>query len=157
MQPGLNLGPWRLRNYTTWNKSDSDSSSGDWDTVYTYVERNIPTIKSVLTMGESSSNADIFDSVPFTGAQLATDDQMDADSIQGYAPVVRGIARTNAKVLIKQNGYLIYQSYVRPGAFEISDMYSTGGSGDLYVTVEESDGSRQEFVVPYASLPVSAS
>jgi outer membrane usher protein len=59
MQPGLNLGPWRLRNYTTWNKSDSDSSSGDWDTVYTYVERNIPTIKSVLTMGESSSNADI--------------------------------------------------------------------------------------------------
>ena len=154
MQPGLNLGPWRLRNYTTWNKSDSDSSSGDWDTVYTYVERNIPTIKSVLTMGESSSNADIFDSVPFTGAQLATDDQMDADSIQGYAPVVRGIARTNAKVLIKQNGYLIYQSYVRPGAFEISDMYSTGGSGDLYVTVEESDGSRQEFVVPYASLPV---
>ncbi|MFH4043542.1 fimbria/pilus outer membrane usher protein, partial [Acinetobacter baumannii] len=47
-----------------------------------------------------------------------------------------------------------YQSYVRPGAFEISDMYSTGGSGDLYVTVEESDGSRQEVVVPYASLPV---
>jgi outer membrane usher protein len=33
-------------------------------------------------------------------------------------------------------------------------MYPSGGSGDLYVTVEESDGSKQEFVVPFATLPV---
>lgn len=154
LRPGFNLGAWRLRNYTTWNKADNTASSGSWDTVYTYAERNIIALKSILTLGESSSAADVFDSVPYTGAQLATDDQVDAESMQGYAPVVRGIAKTNAKVLIKQNGYLIYQSYVRPGAFEISDMYSTGGSGDLHVTVEESDGSKQEFVVPYASLPV---
>jgi hypothetical protein len=33
-------------------------------------------------------------------------------------------------------------------------MYPSGGSGDLYVTVEESDGSRQNFIVPFAVLPV---
>ena len=33
-------------------------------------------------------------------------------------------------------------------------MYPSGGSGDLYVSVEESDGSKQEFVVPFATLPV---
>lgn len=154
LRPGLNLGAWRVRNYTTWNRADESSSAGSWDTVYTYAERNIQALKSVLTLGESTSPGDIFDSVPYTGAQLATDDQMDPESMQGYAPVVRGIAKTNAKILIKQNGYLIYQSYVRPGPFEISDMYSTGGSGDLQVTVEESDGSKQEFIVPYASLPV---
>jgi len=154
LRPGFNVGAWRIRNYTTWNRADQSSSSGNWDAVYTYAERNIQAIKSVLTLGESNSLGDVFDSVPYTGVQLATDDQMDAESMQGYAPVVRGIAKTNAKVLIKQNGYLIYQSYVRPGPFEISDMYSTGGSGDLQVTVEESDGSRQEFIVPYASLPI---
>lgn len=151
--PGLNIGAWRLRNYSTWNKS-SNSNNDKWDNVYTYSERNIVPLKSVLTVGEKFSPADIFDSVPFKGVQLATDDTMDAESLQGYAPVVRGIAKTNAKVVIKQNGYIIYQSFVPPGAFEITDLYSTGGSGDLDVAVEEADGSKQQFVVPFASLPV---
>ena len=105
-------------------------------------------------MGESSSLSSIFDSVPFTGVQLATDEDMIPESLRGFAPIVRGIARTNARVVIKQNGYQIYQAFVAPGAFEITDLYSTGGNGDLYVTVEEADGSRQNFVVPYASLPL---
>ncbi len=105
-------------------------------------------------MGESSSLNGIFDSVPFTGIQLATDTTMLPESMRGYAPIIRGIARTNARVIIKQNGYQVYQTYVAPGAFEITDMYPSGGSGDLYVTVEESDGSKQEFVVPFATLPV---
>lgn len=151
--PGLNIGAWRLRNYSTWNKS-SNNKNDSWDTVYTYSERNIIPLKSVLTLGEKFTPSDIFDSVPFKGAQLATDESMDAESLQGYAPVVRGIAKTNAKVLIKQNGYTIYQSFVPAGAFEITDLYSTGGSGDLEVEVEEADGSKQQFVVPYASLPV---
>uniref|UniRef100_UPI00398429EF fimbria/pilus outer membrane usher protein n=1 Tax=Enterobacter mori TaxID=539813 RepID=UPI00398429EF len=48
----------------------------------------------------------------------------------------------------------MYQNYVAPGAFEINDLYPTGGSGDLNVTVKETDGSEQHFVVPYASVPV---
>ena len=68
--------------------------------------------------------------------------------------MVRGIARTNAQVVIRQNGYQIYQSYVAPGAFEINDMYPTGGAGDLDVTIKEADGSEQHFTLPYASVPV---
>ncbi|MFQ9622606.1 MAG: fimbria/pilus outer membrane usher protein [Enterobacteriaceae bacterium] len=71
---------------------------------------------------------------------LASDDDMLPESLRGYAPVVRGIARTNAQVIIRQNGYEIYQTYVAPGAFEITDMYPTGGSGDLAVTIK---GGRQ--------------
>ncbi|WP_312996788.1 fimbria/pilus outer membrane usher protein [Leclercia sp.] len=153
--PGLNFGPWRLRNFTTWNKSDSNKdNSGRWDTVYTYLERNIIALRSNLTLGESSSESDVYDSVPFRGLQLASDDFMDPESTQGYAPVVRGIAKGNAKVVIKQNGYVIYQSFVPPGAFEITDLYSTDGNGDLNVTIEEADGSQQNYVVAYASLPV---
>lgn len=152
MLPGINLGAWRLRNYSTWNKSSNND--GKWDSIYTYSETNIVSIKSLLTIGENFSPTDIFDSVPYRGVQLATDDAMDPESIQGYAPVVRGVAKSNAKVIIKQNGYIIYQSFVPPGAFEITDLYSTGGNGDLAVTVEEADGSNQQFIVPFASLPV---
>lgn len=152
LRPGINVGSWRLRNYTTYNRSSN--GEGQWDTVYTYAQRNIAALKSQLILGDSSSSSDVFDSVPFRGAQLASDDEMMPDSLKGYAPVVRGIARTNAQVIIRQNGYVIYQSYVAPGAFEINDMFPTGGSGDLYVTIKEADGSEQQLVVPFASLPV---
>lgn len=152
LRPGVNIGPWRLRNYTTWSR---DSQGHDaWDTVYTYAQRTIIPLKSQLTLGDSSAPADVFDSIPFRGGQLASDDDMLPDSLKGYAPVVRGIARTNAQVIIRQNGYQIYQSFVAPGAFEITDMYPTGGAGDLDVTIKEADGSEQHFSLPFASLPV---
>jgi len=152
LQSGLNIGTWRIRNLGTWNKTSYDE--GKWDSVYLYAQRSIVPLKSALVVGESSSLSSIFDSVPFTGVQLATDVDMLPDSLRGYAPVVRGIAKTNARVVIKQNGYQIYQAFVAPGAFEISDIYATGGNGDLYVTVEESDGTKQNFIVPFASLPL---
>ena len=152
LRPGVNIGPWRLRNYLTWRR-DTDGKA-QWDSVYTYAQRNIVSLKSQMTLGDSSSPSDVFDSIPFRGGQLASDDEMLPDSEKGYAPVVRGIARTNAQVIIRQNGYIIYQSYVAPGAFEINDMYPTGGAGDLSVSVKEADGSEHDFVVPYASVPV---
>lgn len=110
LRPGINMGPWRLRNYTTWRR-DNDGKA-QWDSVYTYAQRNIIPLKSQLTLGDSSSPSDVFDSIPFRGGQLASDDEMLPDSQKGYAPVVRGIARTNAQVVIRQDGYIIYQSYV---------------------------------------------
>lgn len=152
LRPGINIGPWRLRNYTTWRR---DNHSGNqWDNVYSYAQRSIAPLKSQLILGDSSAPSDVFDSMPFRGGQLASDDEMLPDSLKGYAPVVRGIARTNAQVVIRQNGYVIYQSYVAAGAFEITDMYSTGGAGDLNVTIKEADGSEQNYTVPFASLPV---
>ena len=152
LRPGINIGPWRLRNYTTWSRDGAGKDR--WDTVYSYLQRAVIPLKAQLTLGDSSAPADVFDSVPFRGVQLASDDDMLPDSLKGYAPVVRGIARTNAQVVIRQNGYQIYQSYVAPGAFEITDMYPTGGAGDLDVTIKEADGSEQHFTLPYASVPV---
>ncbi|MBG0667572.1 fimbrial biogenesis outer membrane usher protein [Enterobacter roggenkampii] len=152
LRPGINIGPWRLRNYTTWSRDEDGKDK--WDSVYTYAQRAIVPLKAQMTLGDSTAPADVFDSMPFRGAQLASDDDMQPDSLKGYAPVVRGIARTNAQVIVRQNGYEIYQTYVAPGAFEITDMYPTGGAGDLQVTIKEADGSIQQFTVPFASLPV---
>ena len=67
---------------------------------------------------------------------------------------MRGLARTPAKLVIRQNGYVIYQSYVSAGAFAITDLNPTSSSGDLDVTVEEKDGGQQHYVVPYSTVPL---
>lgn len=151
LRSGLNFGAWRLRNYSTWN---DNNGVREFQNVNTYLQRNIVPLKSLLTLGDSYSSADIFDSSQFRGVQLASDDDMLPDSQQGFAPIIRGIAKTNAQVTITQNGYTIYQSYVSPGAFEINDLYPSGGSGDLTVVIKEQDGSQQTFIQPYASVPM---
>lgn len=152
LRPGINLGAWRLRNYSTWSRSRGEK--GDWDNLYTYLQREIVPLQGQLTLGESHSPSDMYDSVNFRGLQLASDEDMLPDSLKGYAPVVRGIARSYAQVSVYQNGHIIYQTYVAPGAFAITDIYLGGGSGDLYVTIKEADGSEQQLVVPFASVPV---
>ncbi|EQA4280139.1 fimbria/pilus outer membrane usher protein [Cronobacter dublinensis] len=155
LRPGFNIGAWRLRNYSTWSRSRNGAQmEADFSPVYTYLQRDLRQIGSELVLGQSSSPADVFDSISFTGIQIASDDDMLPDSERGYAPVVRGIANSNALITIRQNGYMIYQNTVAPGAFEIRDIYPSGSSGDLSVTVKETDGSEQHFVVPYASVPV---
>ncbi len=152
LRPGVNFGAWRYRNYSTWNHSDDGQNN--WNSVYNYVTRDIKSLKSQLILGDSVSPSDVFDSVAFRGAQASSDDDMLPDSQKGFAPVIRGIARSNAEVTIEQNGYTIYKTTVPPGAFEINDMYPTGGSGDMTLIIKESDGSEQSLVIPYASLPV---
>lgn len=152
LRSGINLGAWRLRNYSTWNR-DSDGES-HWQSINTYLQRDIVALKSQLILGDSTASSEVFDSVPFRGGQISSDDDMLPDSLKGYAPTVRGIARSNAQITIRQNGYVIYQSYVPPGAFEISDLYPTASTGDLQVNIKESDGSEQNMVVPFASVPV---
>lgn len=152
---GLNIGPWRLRDYSTWNYNRTpQGTTRDWQHVSTYVERAVKSVKGELTAGDTYTPSDVFDSVGIRGVQLASDDNMLPDSQRGFAPTVRGIARSNAQVTIRQNGYTIYQSYVSPGAFEITDLFPTSSSGDLTVEVKEADGSVNSYVVPYSAVPV---
>ena len=76
------------------------------------------------------------------------------ESQRGFAPTVRGTARSNARVQIRQNGNLIYETTVAAGAFQIDDLYPTGYGGDLVVSVTEADGSVHSFTVPFAAAPI---
>ena len=145
---GLNLGAWRLRNNSTW----SDSSG--WEAIATTLQRDIKALKSQLELGQTYTNSELFDSVQMTGLTLETDTAMLPVSQQGFAPVVRGIANSDAKVTIKQNGYTLYQTNVSPGPFEIRDLSQVASGADLEVTVEEADGSEHSFIQASASVPV---
>ena len=147
---GFNFGSWHLRQRSSVEISSVQPTA--FQSIATYLSHDIPAIRSDLTVGDSFTDGAVFDSFGFRGVSLASDDQMLPDSQREYAPVVRGIAQTNARVVITQNGNTILETTVAPGTFEINDLYATGYGGDLRVTVHEADGSQNTFTVPYASV-----
>ena len=153
IEPGMNIGSWRIRNLTTFTKENGNSEKRE--SVYTYAERGLTSIKSNLLIGESYTNSDIFDSISFRGIMLHSDESMVPYSKYAFAPVIRGIAQSQALIEVRQNGYLIHTVSVAPGAFEISDLPVTGSGGDLQVSVIETNGKNQSFTVPYTT-PVIA-
>lgn len=144
---GINIGRWRYRNNATFNNEDG------WQNISNYVETAIRSLKAELTLGDSSTPSDIFDSLLVRGIQLSSDDDMLPDQLTGFAPIIRGIAKSNAQVTIRDNGYVIYQRSVPPGPFVISDLSSVSNGGKLEVTVTEADGSETRSTVSYSNVP----
>ena len=150
LNSGLNLGVWRLRSNNTF-RSDA---KGDrtWSRAYTYLQRDLPGAHSQLTLGETFTPGDVFRSVPIRGAQIASDMSMLPDSQQRYAPTIRGIAQTRARLEIRQNGFPIYSTYVSAGPYEINDLSLSSGSGELEIILTEANGQVRRFTQPYATL-----
>ncbi|WP_081077047.1 fimbria/pilus outer membrane usher protein [Burkholderia pseudomultivorans] len=147
---GLNIGPWRFRSLSTFNH---DQRGSKFQSQTMYAERALLGINSRLTIGDAYTTGIGDDSFGLRGIQLQTDETMRPDSMRGYAPIVRGIARTSAEVTIRQNGYVINKVFVPPGPFVIDDLYATPGAGDLEVTIVEADGATTRYTQPYAALP----
>lgn len=150
---GVNLGSWQYRQLSnlTWD----NTQGSQWNNIRSYLQRPLPGINSQLTMGQLITSGRFFSGLNYHGVSLATDERMLPDSMRGYAPTIRGVAATNARVSVMQNGHEIYQTTVAPGPFEINDLYPTSYSGDLEVTVTEADGAVSRFSVPFSAVPES--
>lgn len=148
LESGMNAGPWRLRNNSTW------SDGAGWEVISTSLQRDVKSLSSQLELGEIYTSGELFDSVQLTGVKLESDTSMLPTTQQGFAPVVRGIANSDAKITIRQNGYTVYQTNVAPGPFEIHDLTQVTAGADLEVSVEEADGSTHSFIQASASVPV---
>ncbi|TQO04895.1 UNVERIFIED_ORG: outer membrane usher protein PapC [Citrobacter freundii] len=153
---GANFGTWRLRadyqgnlNHTTGIAQGTDSQF-TWSRFYMY--RAIPRWRANLTLGENFINSEIFSSWRYTGASLESDDRMLPPKLRGYAPQVSGIADTNARVVISQQGRILYDSTVPAGPFTIQDLDSSV-RGRLDVEVMEQNGQKKTFQVDTAYVP----
>ncbi|EJL88729.1 P pilus assembly protein, porin PapC [Herbaspirillum sp. CF444] len=150
---GLNLGLWRLRQQGSMRY---DAQHGfAWNPIRTYAKRAIARWGSELTLGENFTSGNFFSGMGYQGIELSSDPRMLPDSLRGYAPVIRGTARSNAQVIVAQKGREIYRTTVAAGSFVIDDLNPTSYNGDLDVTVIEADGSRVQFSVPFSSVPES--
>jgi outer membrane usher protein len=145
---GLHFGSWLLHQQSALSTGASDR----YQNLATYLQHDIPGLKSQLTIGQAFTDGALFDSVGLLGLQLASDDRMLPASLRSYSPLIRGIAATNARVSVTQQGNKIYETTVAPGPFEIDDLSPLGAGGDLLVTVNEANGSQTQFTVPYASV-----
>lgn len=153
---GVNMGPWRLR--ADWQASydhstgQSGGTQKNWDWSRYYAYRAITSLRAKLMIGENYLSSSMFDSFRFTGASLETDDSQLPPNLRGYAPEVTGVAKTNAKVTISQQGRVLYETTVAAGPFRIQDLNDTV-IGKLDVKVQEQDGSVQTFQIDTASIP----
>ncbi|WP_458259273.1 fimbria/pilus outer membrane usher protein [Burkholderia multivorans] len=154
---GANWGAWRVR-------GDYQAQSNVGNTVYAdrtfrfsrlYAFRALPSIQSTVTFGDDYLSSDIFDTFALTGASIRSDDRMLPPSLRGYAPLISGVARTNATVTVSQQGRVLYVTRVSPGAFALQNI-DTSVQGTLDVAVEEEDGSVQRFQVTTAAVPFLA-
>jgi outer membrane usher protein len=150
LNSGINLGAWRLRS----NQSMRQDEEGKrvWTRAYTYAQRDLPGTHANLTLGETFTGGDVMRSVPIKGLLINSDMGMLPDALQGYAPIIRGVAQTRAKLQVLQNGYPIYSTYVSPGPYEIDDLSTIGGGGELEIVLTEADGQVRRFTQPYASI-----
>ncbi|MFO6298293.1 fimbria/pilus outer membrane usher protein [Rahnella selenatireducens] len=152
LNSGVNLGSWRFYSFDTFDKSPSG-----WEQNHdrAYAERDIASLVSRFTVGDvyASTSSDVLGILPVRGMTLETNSQMLPADTFSYSPVIRGVARSNARIVIRQRGNIIYSKTVPPGSFAITDLNNGQIGADLEVTVEESDGSQQKFTVPYTSLP----
>nr|WP_310641015.1 fimbria/pilus outer membrane usher protein [Burkholderia cenocepacia] len=149
---GANAGPWRFR-YQGYGQANSSPNTHSWQTSSAYLQRDIPGTIARARVGKANTNGQYFDSVGLLGASVMTDDRMLPDSQRGYAPVIQGIAESNARVTVRQAGNVVYETTVAPGPFRIDDLYSTGYSGNLDVTITEADGRKKTMIVPYSYAP----
>lgn len=149
---GLNFAGWRLRKRI--NSDWTNDKSLRTQNLAGYAQTDITPLKSQMTLGDSNTSGDLFDSYNIRGAQLESDERMLPESLRNYTPVVRGIADTNARVKITQRGQTIYETVVPPGAFEITDIGAMGYGGDLEMTIIEADGRQRIQNIPFSAPPM---
>lgn len=150
LNASLNKGSWHV--YHQGSLSVAQGRTTQYQSSATYLQHDVPSMQAQVVAGDTFTPGDMFDSVRLRGVRAFSDDRMLPQSMRGFAPVVRGIAETNAKVTIRQRGYLIYETNVAPGPFSIDDLYPTGYGGDLDVEVTEADGRTKHFAVPFSAV-----
>ncbi|MGS0892106.1 fimbria/pilus outer membrane usher protein [Burkholderia stagnalis] len=116
-----------------------------------YAQRTFASRGTTLQAGQIVPRSTLFAIGRMFGVQTFPDDALAA--MPGAAARVTGIARTQARVEVRQLGVLIHASQLPPGPFVLGDLALVSGTADLDVTVVEATGDVQHFVVPGASLP----
>lgn len=147
---GINLVPWQIR------RTINVSRSGDSDLVVNYgdylVKRTFVDWKTTLTLGNLNSQSQNLGGVTAHGLRLSSEEQLMPLEERVYNPAVRGVARTNARVQLKQNGVVFSEQNVPPGPFEFDDLRPPSSVGDIEVTVTDASGGQDKFYLPYSNV-----
>lgn len=141
-----NMGRWVLSGRTSGFKGQG------FDTPEATLSTAIGAIRGNLLMGKSQTASTLLPDFGFYGMALRSDSNMVPWSVRGYAPVISGVANTNARITVKQGSYTLSSQIVPPGAYSLNNINPIG-NGDLTVIVEEENGARTVRTYPVTTLP----
>ena len=102
LKSGVNVGAWHLR--ARGNANWDEDSGSDYTSQDIYLQRDVAALRSQFLIGDSYTRGDGFDSFSLRGVRFYNDDRMLPGGASTYAPEIRGVAKSNAKIVIKQSG-----------------------------------------------------
>jgi outer membrane usher protein FimD/PapC len=147
-ETGLNIGDWAVRSRQNWVEQNGLRSQAH---LYTFAQRTFLPLQSIVQIGQVTMASPVFAGASITGLQILPDIALRPDA--GTGATIEGIARSSqARVEVKQDGILIYNTVVPLGPFVLRNVPLLRGNSNVDVTIFESDGSRNAFSLPAASL-----
>lgn len=146
---GLNVNDWILRSNSSYSNSGGKST---WNHVDAYAQRTFSTWHTTFQAGQINLRGSLFAGVPVNGMQLFPETALQSSDRAG--PPISGIAHTQARVEVRQNGISLASAIVPPGPFTMTDVLPRSLTQDLEVVVHEASGEERVFYVPAAALQV---
>ncbi|RQR39706.1 MULTISPECIES: fimbria/pilus outer membrane usher protein [unclassified Burkholderia] len=147
-EAGFNAADWIVRSSQIATAVDGHVGV---DHQAAYAQRTFASRGTILQAGQIVPRSTLFSIGRMFGVQTFPDEALAA--APGTAARVTGIARTQARVEVRQLGVLIHSSQLPPGPFALGDLPLVSGTADLDVTIVEATGDIQHFIVPGSSLP----
>lgn len=147
LEGGFNVADWALRSRYILTDDNGDKNA---ESIYTYAEHVFSAQKMTMQVGEINATSDILSGVQITGVQLTPTSGLHNG---GTGVSVSGIARTSqARVEVRQSGRLVFNTLVPAGPFTLDDVPAVRSNVDLEITVIESDGASNRFIVPASAV-----
>lgn len=139
---GFNAGEWKFRSRQVLTHANGSTDNTHLDA---YAQRAIADYRALLQVGEINLQNPLLPGAQITGAQVTSESAL---ALQPSGAVVEGVAGSQARVEVRQQGVLIYTTVVQPGPFLLRDVPRLNRQSNLEVTVIEEDGARRDFIVP---------
>lgn len=144
LEEGLNVDDWLLRSRQSLTEDNGRRST---DNLYAYLQHTLVDEQKIFQAGQINTGGTVFSGTAISGVQIAPEEALSAEGSSGVT--VSGIARSaQARVEIRQAGRMVYSTLVPVGPFTLNDVPIIRSNAELDVTVTETDGSKNHFVIP---------
>ncbi|WP_229333849.1 fimbrial biogenesis usher protein [Ewingella americana] len=148
LEEGINVGDWLVRSRQILSQNDGQSSTNN---LYTYAQHTFVDSKTLMQAGQINISNTLFAGASINGAQLVPENALRDAS--GSGVTVTGIARTaQARVELRQGGVPVYTTLVPAGPFTLTNVPITQVNTALDVTVTETDGSVNHYIIPASAV-----
>ena len=133
-----NIGKWIV-------DGNASALDGGADITVLTGTRALPSWQADLIVGKTAAVDPVLGSTAILGSTLRSSNSMSASDI-GYAPVFSGIAKSQARVTLRQDDSVIYSEVMPPGPFAIRDVkLMSSGAVEMSVTEENGEVHYQHF------------